>query len=637
MDEESQLRTIAASSYGAGEVDITIDAWERIHAAAIARGDRAVAAEAATSVAMHLLIDTGLLAPVRGWTRRAARLLDADADTPIHAGLAVVQSYERFLSGDFDAALIAARTAIRVGAACNPAAAALGRVAEARCVILNGQVDAGLALLNEAAVAAVSGELDPLSTGIIYCEVICAMQALAQFDLAEQWTQAMERWRQGQPVGSIHGRCRLHRAEILRLRGACAEAEREAAAACDELRPYLRREFGWPLTELGRIRLRNGDLVGAEEAFLDAHRLGWDPQPGLALLRRAQGRVDEAVTLIREALLHPSRVPSKEQPPNNELRRAPLLDAQVEIELAAGNVAAADTAATELAAIATRFQSAAWRAAADLSRGRVHLERREAALARQCVESAIAQWGDIGAPFELAMSRLTLSRALTMEGSNARADLERQAALATLDAIGVSLPAPSPAAPVADLRTSFVQDGEIWLLTFDGETARLRDAKGLRYIARLLAEPGREFHALDLVAGEHPSAVAEGGHAAIDSDLGPLLDARAKAAYRRRLNEIDEDLAEACRLGDHDRAAQATLERDFLARELARAVGLGGRDRRAGSAAERARASVTRAIRLALNRVRRRHLPLAAHLDTAIRTGTYCSYRPADNRKIGLT
>jgi hypothetical protein len=87
----------------------------------------------------------------------------------------------------------------------------MGRVAEARSLILEGQVARGLDLLNEAAVATMSGELDPLSTGVVYCEVVCAMQGMAQYDLAEQWTQAMERWRQGQPVGSIHGRCRVHR------------------------------------------------------------------------------------------------------------------------------------------------------------------------------------------------------------------------------------------------------------------------------------------------------------------------------------------------------------------------------------------------------------------------------------------
>ena len=116
----------------------------------------------------------------------------------------------------------------------------------------------------------------------------------------------------GSGVGSVHGRCRVHRAEILRLRGASAEAEQEALAACAELRPYLRREFGWPLTELGRIRLQRGDLAGAEEAFLEARQAGWDPEPGLALVRMAEGDVALALASIRAALDQPLNVPSKE-------------------------------------------------------------------------------------------------------------------------------------------------------------------------------------------------------------------------------------------------------------------------------------------------------------------------------------
>ena len=114
--------------------------------------------------------------------------------------------------------------------------------------------------------ATVSGELDALSTGVVYCELVCALQGLALYDVAEQWTEAMERWCETNAIGSLHGRCRVHRAEILRLRGSCHEAQRQALMACEELRPYLRRELGWPLNELGRIRLHQRDIAGAEQA-----------------------------------------------------------------------------------------------------------------------------------------------------------------------------------------------------------------------------------------------------------------------------------------------------------------------------------------------------------------------------------
>src|SRR5215217_587560 len=107
---------------------------------------------------------------------------------------------------------------------------------EAPAVILAGEVRRGLDLVEEAAVATISGELDVMSTGLVYCELVCMLQGLAQYDLAEEWTEAMERWSETDAVGSLHGRCRVHRAEILRLRGACDEAERQALVACEELR-----------------------------------------------------------------------------------------------------------------------------------------------------------------------------------------------------------------------------------------------------------------------------------------------------------------------------------------------------------------------------------------------------------------
>ena len=234
----ADLALLAGVAYAAGHLDVTIDAWERLYRGSVQAGDRLAAAGAAVRVAMHLLFDTALLAPVRGWLSRAERLLDGvHADTPVHAWLAVVRNYERLLSGDFASARQWAQRAIETGTHCEPAAAAIGRIAEARSLILQGDVSRGLALLNEAAVAAVTGELDPLWTGLVYCEVVCAFQALGQYDLAEEWTKEMERWRQGKPVGSLHGRCRVHRAEILRLRGLCADAETEILKACEELRP----------------------------------------------------------------------------------------------------------------------------------------------------------------------------------------------------------------------------------------------------------------------------------------------------------------------------------------------------------------------------------------------------------------
>jgi hypothetical protein len=173
----------------------------------------------------------------------------------------------------------------------------------------------------------VSDNLDPLATGLVYCELVCALQGLAQYDAAEEWTETTERWCKTNAIGSLHGRCRVHRAEILRLRGSCDEAEREALAACEELRPYLRRELGWPLTELGRIRLRKGDIEGAEQALLAAHQVGWD-QPGLAG-PAAQGDITSAVASMGRSRA-PSPRASKERR-RTPVQRAPLLEAQVEI------------------------------------------------------------------------------------------------------------------------------------------------------------------------------------------------------------------------------------------------------------------------------------------------------------------
>jgi tetratricopeptide (TPR) repeat protein len=189
----------------------------------------------------------------------------------------------------------------------------------------------------------------------------------------------------------------------------------------------------------------------------------------------------------------------------------------------------------------------------------------------------------------------------------------------------------SPTAPSRSLGV-FRREAEYWTVVFDGSGFRLRDSKGMRYLAHLLAAPGREIHALELVAsvegqgarrGRGDDELSIGG-----GDAGPALDQQAKAEYRQRLADLGSELAEAEEWNDPERAARLREERDFLARELVAAVGLGGRDRPQASNAERARVNVTRAIRAALDRIAEHSPELGRHLARTVRTGTFCTYQP---------
>ena len=175
----------------------------------------------------------------------------------------------------------------------------------------------------------------------------------------------------------------------------------------------------------------------------------------------------------------------------------------------------------------------------------------------------------------------------------------------------------------------FRREGDYWSVVFDGRTVRVRDLKGIRDPAQLLANPGREIHVNHLVAGETGKPMA----------LDTPVDARRarQVRDRRRLGEIEDDIEQARALEDAVREAQADTERDFLVRELARAVGLGGRDRRATSASERARSGVTRAVRQGIAGIGEHHSPLGEHLDQTVRTGTYCAYVPDPGAQVVWT
>jgi hypothetical protein len=238
------------------------------------------------------------------------------------------------------------------------------------------------------------------------------------------------------------------------------------------------------------------------------------------------------------------------------------------------------------------------------------------------------------------LARLLRSRALP--GDRARAAELDALAHETARAIGMtalerqlSSQTDRAAAPASVVASSgeFLREGEYWTASLGAEPVRIRDSKGMGYLARLLSRPGQEIHALDLVqGGSTGSAFPSGGDAALRgdawSDAGPVLDARAKAAYRDRIAELDEEQSAADAANDEERAHRARAEIETIVEQLSAAVGIGGRDRPAGAVTERARISVTRAIRLALSRIGQQAPELGRHLDATIHTGTYCSYVP---------
>ena len=640
-EQAGALEVQAEAHYGAGDLERCIAAWEHLHDLHVRRGETERAGRAAAMTALHLLVDSGLMATVRGWCRRAEGLLAPTPESPVWAVVAMVAGYERFFSGDMAGAEEQAGRAVALGRERDVAAAVVvGRTTLARLRILDGAVEEGLEQLDEVALELTSEQVDPLTAGIMLCELVCAAQGVGRHDRAREWTEVMDRWRPGRAIGGINGRCRVHRAEMLRWSGPGDLAEAEAMAACEELRPWMRREFGWPLVELGTIRLRRGDLAGAEDALLEAHEHAWCPQPALALLRLAQGRGEEALALVQEAVAHPLPTPSKELPPFVELRVAPLLDAQAEIAAALGRALPAAEAADRLEEIAGRWGGPVLVAAAALARARAELVAGRPAV--DPAAAAVAAWADAEAPYETAGAREVLAAALDAAGRPEAARLERDAALAAYEAFGAALDVrrlrghdaedigdteeaggASGASAVAVLERL----GTSWRVALGGVERVLPDLKGLRYLERLLASPGQELHALDLVAAESAPDALDGA-TRVDSSGMLVLDEVAKAAYRRRLAEVEEDLDEAVLTNDLAREEVARRDRDYLVDELARAVGLGGRDRRTGGSAERARTSVTRSLRYALARLATEHPDLGAHLSRRLRTGTYCCYEP---------
>lgn len=431
--EADDALALADSAWWLGYVDESIEAGKAAYLRHVAAGRSRGAASAAIQVAVNHLL-RGEEIDGSGWMGRAMELLAEAPDSPEAAYVQYFTLVEAVIGDCGDdvvaAAVIASARSVaedghRLG---DPGLVAAGALGEGRALVKRGRTVEGMALLDRAMLVVLDGDVAPDLAGNLYCHMIAACYELADVRRAAHWTAALERWLATLPGAVVFaGICRVHRAQLLELTGDWDRAERVAGQVCAELDAVMHStaaEGHYLLGELNRLR---GRLAAAEEQYAWAHRLGRDPQPGLALLRLVQGRAPAAAAALRTALLAETV---------DRLKRARLRAAQVEIALAAGDPATARAALAELTETAAVFSSPGLAAHAARATGAALLAEGDAAGALASLHDACRQYIALGAPHECALARVLLADAYAALGDAEAAARELDAADATFAELG---------------------------------------------------------------------------------------------------------------------------------------------------------------------------------------------------------
>jgi DNA-binding NarL/FixJ family response regulator len=424
------MAALAEAAWWEGAIDESLSAYEEAYRLYLhgERPDPRPAAMLAMDIGFSWYL-RGEEAMGSGWLGRDQRLLEGEPACVEHAYLQSLQIDAALGRGDFD-------TAIEVARAVGARAAGYGDetlmadalVGEGVALIKQGRVGDGLAVLDEAMLPVVAGRVRPAHAGSIYCQLMTVCHDLADLRRAQQWTDATTRWCQGFSSAVMFlGICRVHRAQLLQVRGEWAQAEREIQLVCEELAAMNVVAIGLALYELAEVRRLRGDLTGAAEAYVEAHRHGRDPHPGLALLWLAQDDHRAALEALRDA----------ESTIDDRLAKTRLWEAMVEVAVAAGDLATARRARDELDAAAATYASSGLVAAAALARGQVAVAEGDAAGAIESLQAARQWWQDLAAPYRVAQVRVQLATAYQQLGNEQAAALERAAADATFARLGV--------------------------------------------------------------------------------------------------------------------------------------------------------------------------------------------------------
>lgn len=428
------ILTFADAAWWSGHADRAIELRERAHTALLEAGDVRAAARVAILL-VWAYSARGAVAVYQGWMAKAERLLADAHDTPEYAYLAATRGFMSMEMGETDRAMPDLELAEELGTRfADRGIQALARIARGRILVHTGKVEEGLALLDETSAGAVSGELEPFEAGVVYCVTISACHEVGDLRRAAEWTEAANRWCDRHDLTGFPGACRVHRAQVLRMRGQWSDAEVQCEAACAELQDYDRWITAEGLYEIGEIRRRRGDFAAALEAYRSAAEIGVEPQPGLSLLRLAEGKVDAALSALRRSL-------EETQTP---LRRVQILPALVEVALAAGDLNTARAALEELGATVARYRigdapAPAFEAQHRVASGRIRLSEGDIAGAAGCLREARTLWRRVGAPYEVAQVRLLLGLAYRRQGDEESAMVELEAAESTFERLGAKL------------------------------------------------------------------------------------------------------------------------------------------------------------------------------------------------------
>ncbi len=558
------LEHLGEAAWWTGRLEEAIDFRERAYAAYVETGEPRRAALLAMMISGdHAKKGAGSVAG--GWLSRAARLLENEPEGIEHGHLALARGTGAVMMGELQEAqedlARAHDIATRFG---DRNLETMAMVFRGTIQVMSGQVSEGLALLDEATAAAVSGELEPLATGMVYCVTIHACQTLGDCGRAAEWTTEANRWCDRLDVSGFPGACRVHRAEIMRLQGNWDRAEEQAVQACDELGGYFNLITSAGFYEIGEIRRRRGDFAQAEEAYQRASELGHPTgtQPGLALLRLAQGKVESAAAAIKRAL---------ESDGLDPLTRAGVLPAQIEIGLAGGELARARSAAAELEEIADQYRIDGVRTphlegTLQLALGQIRLAERDFEGAESAFKAARSTWEKVGAPYETAQARMSLGLAYRGEGDEHSARDEIEAARAAFERLGAALDLQRARELLGEAGTA-----RTFMFTDIVESTKLLEALGEEKWQKLLK---RHDHLLreriEAAGGEVIKQTGDGYFAAFPSAVTAL---DAAVAIQRALDE--EPIAPDVRIGVHSGKAFHTDDDDYTGQGVHMAARIG--------------------------------------------------------------